>query len=105
MHLIQSVVLAAVRSKVVVLFFVDLLLIVAPIVEFCNCSMFCYALLCVHSSFAIILMGMRKLVALLCLSSWLFLKMPWVLLQFVIEVFPDHAHLLFFFEGIFNRKF
>ena len=24
---------------------------------FCNCSMFCWALLCVHSSFAIILMG------------------------------------------------
>ena len=34
----------------------------------CNCSMFCCALLCVHSSFAIILMGMRELVALLFLS-------------------------------------
>ena len=33
---------------------------------FCNCSMFCCALLFVHSSFAIILMGKRELVALLC---------------------------------------
>ena len=37
---------------------------------FCNCSMFCCALLYVHSSFAIILMGKKELVALLCLSSW-----------------------------------
>ena len=34
------------------------------------CSIFCCALLCVLSSFAIILMGKRELVALLCLSSW-----------------------------------
>ena len=27
---------------------------------------------------------------------WLFLAMPWVCLQFVIVVFPDHTHLLFF---------
>ena len=66
---------------------------------FCNCSMFCCALLCVHSSFAIISMGKRELVALLCLSSWclvivvwLFLTMPRVCLQFVIVVFPDHTH-------------
>ena len=32
--------------------------------------MFCCALLCIHSSFAIILMGKRELVALLSLSSW-----------------------------------
>ena len=31
---------------------------------------FCCALLCVHSSFAIISMGKRELVAMLCLSSW-----------------------------------
>ena len=49
--------------------FDDLLLIVAPIVGFCICSMFCYTLLCVLSSFAIILTGKRELVALLCLSS------------------------------------
>ena len=37
---------------------------------FCNCSMFCCTLILVHSSFAIILMGKRELVALLSLSSW-----------------------------------
>ena len=64
---------------------VDWLLIVTPIVRFCNCSMFCCALLYVHSSFAIILMAKRKLVALFSLSSWclvtvvwLFLAEPWV---------------------------
>ena len=77
----------------------DSLLIVAPIVGICNCSTFCCALLYVWSSIAIILMGERELVALLCLSSWclvilvwLFLMMPWVCLQFVIVVFPDHTH-------------
>ena len=65
-----------------------------------------YVLLCVAlcpSSFAIILMGKRELVALLSLSFWclvivvwLFLAVPWVCLQFVIVVFPDHTHLLLF---------
>ena len=32
-------------------------------------SLFCYALLCVHSSFAIIVKGKRELVALLFLSN------------------------------------
>ena len=36
---------------------------------FCNCSMFCCALLCVISSFVIISMGKRELVALLCLPG------------------------------------
>ena len=60
-------------------------------------------LLYVHSSIAIILMGKRELVALLNLSSWclamverLFLAVPWGCLRFVIMVFPDHTHLLFF---------
>ena len=66
--------------------------------------MFCCALVCVHSSIAIILMGKRKreLVALLGLSSWclvvvgwLFLVVPWGCLRLVIVVFPDHTHLLF----------
>ena len=35
----------------------------------CNCSMFCCALLYVHSSIVIILMGKKELVALLNLSS------------------------------------
>ena len=81
---------------------VDVLFIVTPIVGVCNCSMVCCTLRYVPSSFAIILMGKRKLVALLSLSSWclvivvwLFLVVPWVCLQFVIVVFPDHTHLLF----------
>ena len=68
------------------------------------CCMFFYA----HSSIAIILMGKRELVALLNLSSWclvmverLFLAVPGGCLQFVIVVFPDHTHLLFFIIEIF----
>ena len=48
-------------------------------------------------------MGKRELIALLNLSSWclvmverLFLTVPRGCLQFVIVVFPDHTHLLFF---------
>ena len=48
-------------------------------------------------------MGKSELVALLRLSShrlvivvWLFFAVPWVCLQFVVVVFPDHTHLLFF---------
>ena len=69
----------------------------------CNCSMFCCTLLYVHSSITIILMGKRELIALLNLSSWClvmverhFLAVPRGCLQFVIVVFPDHTHLLFF---------
>ena len=47
-------------------------------------------------------MGKRELVALLSLSScsllivlWLFLAVPRVCLWFVIVLFPDHTHLLF----------
>ena len=65
--------------------------------------MFCYTLLYVHSSVTIILMGKKELVALLYLSSWclvivewLFLAVPRGCLQFVIVVFSDHTHLLFF---------
>ena len=77
-----------------------------------NCSMFCCALLCFHSSIAILLMGKRKLVALLNLSSWclvvvgrLFLAVPRVCLQFVIVVFPDHTHLLFLLPNAFKFDF
>ena len=65
-------------------------------------SLFCYALLCVHFSFAIILKRKRKLVALLLLPyRWfvtinallLFLTVPWVGQQYVIVVFPDHTNL------------
>ena len=37
---------------------------------FCNCSMFCCAILYVYSSFAIILTEKREQVALLNLSNW-----------------------------------
>ena len=64
--------------------------------------MFCSTLFYVYSSFAIILMGKRELVALLSLSSWclvmvvwLFLTLPWVCLRF--RVFPDHTH---YFLGV-----
>ena len=66
--------------------------------------LFCYALLCVHSIFAIMLKRKRKLVALLLLSYrcvvtinvlWLFLALPWCGLQCVFVVFPDHTHLLY----------
>ena len=67
--------------------------------------MFCCTLLYVHSSIAIILMGKRELVALLNLSSCclvmvepLFLAVPRGCLRFVIVVFPDQTHLLFFNE-------
>ena len=58
-------------------------------------SLFGYALLCVHSSSAIILQRNRKLVALLLLSCrcigiinvlWLFLTVPCVGLQYVIVI-------------------
>ena len=68
-----------------------------------NCSIFCCTLLFVHFSIAIILMGKEELVALFNLSSWclvmvelLFLAVPWGCLRFVIVVFPDYTHLLFF---------
>ena len=75
-------------------------------------SLFCYALLCVHSSFAIILKRKRKLVAFILLSYrfivainvlWLFLTVLWVDLMFLIVVFPDHSHLLF--GGAGNQTF
>ena len=67
-------------------------------------SMFCCAVLCVLSIFAMILMGKIELVTLLCLFVWclvvvivlwLFLAMPWVGLKCVIVVFPSHTYLIF----------
>ena len=63
-----------------------------------------YVLLCVHSSVSIILKRKSELVAFLllpyrCLGTvnvmCIFLMVPWVGLQCVIVVFPDHSHLLF----------
>ena len=80
-------------------------MIVTPIEGIYICSMFCCALLCVHSSFAIILMGKRELVALYLYSSWCLVIVVWltvtvprVRLQFGIVVFPDHTHLLFLWK-------
>ena len=98
MYLSPPVAEAAVRSKAVALLLLTVL-IVTPIVGVCNCSMFGCTLLYVPSSFAIILMGKRELVALLNLSSlclamaeWLFLAVPLGCLRFVIAVFPEHTH-------------
>ena len=69
--------------------------------------MFVFALFCITLCpfcFAIILKRKRKLVALLLLSYrsivtinvlLLFLTAPWVGLQLLIVVFPDHTHSLF----------
>ena len=68
-------------------------------------SLFCYALLCVHSSFAIILKRKKTLVALLLFSYrcivtinvlWVFITVPWAGLLYVIVVLSDHTHLLLF---------
>ena len=63
---------------------------------------FWYALLYVHSSFAII--STRKTDVFFALLSfgwlvtvnvpWLFLTVPWVGLQCVIVVFPDHTQVI-----------
>ena len=104
---------AADHSRVVVLFLLIYCLMYLPLIVGVLClSLFCYALLCVHSSFAIILKRKRKLVAFLLLSYrcivtikfnvvWLFLTVLWVGLQCVIVVNPDHTHLLFIQELIY----
>ena len=65
-------------------------------------SFFWFAFHCVFSSFEIILTRKRELLALLLLSfgclvtvnvRWLFLMVPSVGLECVIEEFPYHAHL------------
>ena len=58
---------AAVRSKAVVLLLLTCYLL---LLGFCNSSMFCFTVLYVHSSFAIILMGKREHDTLLSLSYW-----------------------------------
>ena len=76
-------------------------------------SLFWYSLLCVLSSFAIILERKRELVVLLLVSFgclvtvnvlWLFLTVLWVGLQCVIVVFPDHTHLLFAGTHFFSTQ-
>ena len=95
---------AAVSSKAVVLLLLIHCLMYVPLFVGVLClSLFCHVLLCVHSSLANIIKRKRKLVDLLLLSYrcidtmivWrLFLTVPWVGLQCVFVVFPDHTHLL-----------
>ena len=70
------------------------------VVVLCS-SLFWHTLLYVLSSFAIVLTRQGELVTLLVLSFgclftvnvlWLFLTVPWLGMQFVIVVFPDHTH-------------
>ena len=76
-------------------------------------SLFCYALLYVHSRFAINLKRKRKLVALLLLSYrcivtlsvlLLFFTVPLVGLQCVIVVFPDQTHCLIYMQKSVHTK-
>ena len=88
-------------SKTVVLLLLTFCLLLLPFVGVCNCCMFCFTLLYVSSIFSIILMGKKELVALLVSSwclvivVWLFLAVPWVCMQFLIVVLPDHTHYFF----------
>ena len=102
MHLSPLVTKAAVRSKaVVLLLLLTCCLLLLPLWE--SVIVLCFVVrYFIPSSFAIILMGKRELVALLSLSSWclvvvewLFLAVQWVNLQFVIVVFPDNTQSLF----------
>ena len=77
----------AVHSKAIVLLLFSHGLLLFPLSGGCVWSMFCYAVLCVLSSFAFILLGKRELVALLLWDSecqvsvivlYLFFKVPWV---------------------------
>ena len=101
MHLSPTVASVAVRVKVVVLLLLIYCLMYFRFIKGVLClSLLCYALLCVHSSFAIILKRNRKLAALLLLSyrcivtlniMWLFLTVAWIGLHYAIVVFPDHT--------------
>ena len=96
MYLSPPVAQGVVRSKAVVLLLLIYCLMYFPLFVGVMClSLFCNALLCVHSSFVIILKRKRKLVVLLLLPYrcivtinilWLFLTVPWVSLQCVIVV-------------------
>ena len=101
---------AAVCSKAAVLLLLIYCLMYFPLfVDVLCLSLFCYALICVHSSFAIILKRKRKLVALLLLSYrcivtinvlWRFLTVSWVGLHYVILVFQDHTHIFLFSDHL-----
>ena len=93
--------LAAVRFKAVVLLLLVYHLMYFPLFVGVLClSLFCYALLCVHFSFAIILKAGYFVI--IVLQMYCYYKSSVDLphgavgcLQYVIVVFPDHTHLLF----------
>ena len=76
MHLSSQAAQAVDHSKAVVLLLLTFCLLLLPLWE--SVIVLClFALLYVHSRFAIILMGKRELVALLSLSSWCFMMVVW----------------------------
>ena len=104
MHLSPLVAWAAFCSKAMVLLLLIYCLMYFPLFVGVLClSLFGYALLCVHSSFENHLIEQEKAgcYAIIVLQMhcyyinvlWLFLTVPWVGLQYVIVVFPDHTHL------------
>ena len=105
MHLGPLVIWAAVRSKVVVLLLLICCLICFPLLVG---SVFVFVLLCValchfwfHNHLGGELMaGCLLLLSYRCFDTisvmWLFLAVPWVGLQYVIMVFPDRTHFLFY---------
>ena len=90
-------------SYAVVLFlFIRRLLLLLFLCGFCIRSLFCNAVYCVLSCFAITSLWMRELVSKIVLSYWcvvaiivlcLFLKMLLVGVQFVIVAFPGQSIL------------
>ena len=85
--------LATVRSKAVVLLLLIVTPIVGSVIDLCFVVRNFVSILALQSS------RWGRESGLLCLSSWclvivvcLFLTIPWVCLQFVIVVFPDHTH-------------
>ena len=94
---------AAVRSKAVVLLLLTFCLLLLPLWE--SVVVLCFVVRCFVSILVLrsSWWGVGGLVALLGLSSWclmrvgrLYLAVPRGCLRFVIVVFTDHAHLLFF---------
>ena len=72
---------------------------------FCNCSMFSCALLYVHSSFAIIFLGKRELVALLSFSSWCLVIVVWLFLAVLCVCLQFGIVVDFYFLIILNYFF
>ena len=87
----------AVRSKAVALLLLIYCFMFFTLFAVVLClSLFCYVLLCVHSSFAIILKRKRKLVLQIYCYYKCSVALPYGAgLRYVIVVFPDHTHLLY----------